>query len=497
MNKPIARVFIVTMLMFAVLVGATSWWTVVDADSLNHDHVGQNQRPLLRGLKVRRGVIRAADNSVIAKSVKNSEGIYTRRYPQGDLFGHPVGYSYAFLGQQSGLEAFYDDDLAGKVSDVDSLLGGLTGKDQGGDNLQTTLDPVAQKQAENLIKTASPVDGGSAVALDPQTGAVKVMASVPSYDPNSIRSRKVFDADQQDNKRRPLVNRALQFGYAPGSTMKVVTLAAALDSGKYDLKTPVDGTSGVPISGVALANDFDEDYPAVDLTTALAKSVNTVFAQVAEKLGKKTMKEYMERFGFDRKPQLDYPTDTMSASGSYFARKQGDGLKLIPPTSTFVDIGRLGIGQDKLQVTPLQMAQVAAAVANKGVLMKPHLGARLVDRDGRTTRTIEAEVQSKVMSEQTAASVTQAMEAVVERGTGAAARIDGVKVAGKTGTAETTLGANQKNNLWFIAFAPADDPKIAIAVTVERVVGFGGDVVAPIAKQLIQTLLNEKKNSQP
>jgi peptidoglycan glycosyltransferase len=492
MNKPITRVFVVTMLMFAVLVGATSWWTVVDADSLNHDHAGQNQRALLRGLKVRRGVIRAADNTVIAKSVKLSDGTYSRRYPQGDLFGHPIGYSYTNLGQ-TGVEAHYNEDLAGKISDVDSLLGGLTGKDQGGDNLQTTLVPAAQRQAEQLISAASPVDGGAAVALDPKTGAVEVMASVPGYDPNDIRKTGALSRFNNDNLRKPLVNRALQFGYAPGSTMKVVTLAAALDSGQFSLDTPVDGKNGVKISGVPLENDFDDDYPSINLTDALAKSVNTVFAQVAEKLGKQTMKEYMERFGFDKKPQLDYPRGTMSASGEYFARK-GEDPKLIPPTSTYADIGRVGIGQDKLQVTPLQMAQVAATIANKGTLMKPHIGARLVDRDGRTTKTIKPEVQSDVVSEKTAAEVTQAMVAVVDSGTGTAAQIPGIKVAGKTGTAETSLGQNQKNKLWFIAFAPADDPQVAIAVTVNEVVGFGGEVVAPIARQLIQTLLNEKKN---
>ncbi len=490
MNKPITRVFVVTMLMFAVLVGATSWWTVVDADSLNHDHVGQNQRGLLRGLKVRRGVIRAADNSVIARSVRNSEGIYSRRYPQGDLFGHPIGYSYTSLGQ-TGVEAYYNDDLSGKVSDVDSLLGGITGRDEGGDNLQTSLSPVAQRQAEQLIAAASPEKGGAAVALDPTNGEVKIMASVPGYDPNGLRRQGELARLNKDEARKPLVNRALQFGYAPGSTMKVVTLTAALDSGKYDLDTPVDGTNNAKISGVPLRNDFDESFGRIDLVTALAKSVNTAYAQVAEGVGKKTMREYMERFGFDKKPQLDYPRNAMSAAGVY-----GEGGKLIKPTSDKVDIGRLGIGQDQLQVPALQMAQVAAAVANKGKLMKPHIGVRLVDRDGRTRRRIEPEVQSKVMSEQTAADVTTAMLAVVERGTGTQAQIPGVQVAGKTGTAETTTGTGTKNKLWFIAFAPAKDPKVAIAVTVNDVVGFGGDVVAPIARQLIQTLLKEA-STQP
>jgi peptidoglycan glycosyltransferase len=487
-NKPITRVFLVTMLMFAVLVGATSWWTVVDADSLNRDHVGQNQRGLLRGLKVRRGVIRAADNSVIARSVRNSEGIYSRRYPQGDLFGHPIGYSYTSLGQ-TGVEAYYNEELGGKVSDVDSLLGGITGRDEGGDNLQTSLSTAGQRQAEQLIAAASPEQGGAAVALDPQTGAVRIMASVPGFDPNGLRKQGELARLNKDNARKPLVNRALQFGYAPGSTMKVVTLTAALDSGKYDLDTPVDGTNNVKISGVPLRNDFDESFGKIDLVTALAKSVNTAYAQVAEGVGKKTMREYMERFGFDKKPQLDYPRNAMSAAGVY-----GDKGRLIKPTSDKVDIGRLGIGQDQLQVPALQMAQVAAAVANKGKLMKPHIGVRLVDRDGRTTKRIEPELQSKVMSEQTAADVTTAMVAVVEQGTGTQAQIPGVQVAGKTGTAETTTGTGTKNKLWFIAFAPAKDPKVAIAVTVNDVVGFGGDVVAPIAKQLIQTLLKEESN---
>jgi peptidoglycan glycosyltransferase len=232
-----------------------------------------------------------------------------------------------------------------------------------------------------------------------------------------------------------------------------------------------------------LTNDFGESFGEIDLTTALTKSVNTAFAQIAEDLGAETMNEYMERFGFNRKPQLDYPKNAMSAAGEYL-----DG-KLIPATNRNVDIGRMGIGQDKLQVPALQMAQVAAAVANGGTLMKPHIGDRFVDSDGRTTKRIEPEVQSEVMSEDTAAAVTQMMVSVVENGTGTAAQVSGMSVAGKTGTAETEVGANQKNNLWFIGFAPADDPQVAFAVTVKDVVGFGGAVAAPIAKQLIEELV--------
>lgn len=484
MNTPIRRLFGVCVLMFAVLLGATAWWTVVRADDLNREHASQNRRDLLRGLKIPRGDIRAADGSVIARSYKDRDGVYQRRYLRDDLFGHPVGYSYTSLGQTE-LEAYYNHELSGGAGATNSVVQQLVGSQDGGDDLRTTLDPGAQKLATDLIAQASPEQGGAAVVLDPRTGAVRVMASVPGYDPNAIEDRQTFRRLNTDELRKPLVNRALQFGYAPGSTMKLVTLVAAIDSGKYRPDSRVDGTNNVKISGVPLPNDFNESFGQIDLTTALTKSVNTAFAQVAEDLGGGTMRRYMERFGFDKKPRLDYPKAEMSAAGEY---RNG---QLIPATSRFVDVGRMGIGQDKLQVPALQMALVAAAIANGGKLMRPHIGDRFVDADGRTTKRIDDETQATVMSGETAAAVTQMMVSVVQNGTGTKAQVPGMSVAGKTGTAETETGANQKNNLWFVGFAPADDPQVAFAVTVKSVVGFGGDVAAPIAKQLIEELVKK------
>jgi len=481
-NTPIRRLFGVFVLMFAALLGATAWWTVVRADDLNRNHADQNRRNLLRGIKIPRGDIRAADDSVIARSYKDSDGVYSRRYPHGELFGHPVGYSYTSTGQTE-LESFYNLELSGGASETDSVLRQLIGNRDGGDDLKTTLDPGAQKLAEDLIAQASPEQGGAAVVLDPRTGAVRVMASVPGYDPNGTKSSHELSKLNTDELRKPLINRALQFGYAPGSTMKLVTLSAALDSGKYTPTSAVNGDNDVKISGVPLTNDFNKSWGNIDLTTALTNSVNTVFAQVAEALGPATMRKYMERFGFDRKPHLDYPRGEMSAAGEY---RNG---RLIPATSRFVDVGRMGIGQDKLQVPAMQMAEVAAAIANKGRLMRPHIGDRFIDSDGRTTKTIDDAEQATVMSEDTAAAVTQMMISVVQNGTGTKAQIPGMSVAGKTGTAETTAGAGQKNNLWFVGFAPADNPQVAFAVTVKDVVGFGGDVAAPIAKQLIEELV--------
>lgn len=484
MNTPIRRLFGVFVLMFAALLGSTTWWTVVRADRLNRDYASENKRDLLRGLKIRRGDIRTADGALIAHSTKDSEGIYSRRYPLGDLFGHPVGYSFANR-DQTELEAFYNHELSGGASTTDSILTQLVGSRNGGDDLRTTLDAGAQKLATQLIEQASPEQGGAAVVLDPKTGAVKVMASVPGYDPNAIKSDREFHRLNLDEARKPLVNRALQFGYAPGSTMKLVTLVAALDSGRYKPTDLVNGDNDVKISGVPLTNDFGASYGSIDLKSALAKSVNTVFAQIAEKLGGSIMRRYMERFGFDRKPKLDYPKDEMSAAGEY---KDG---KLIPPTSRFVDVGRMGIGQDKLQLPPIQMALVAAAIANGGKLMRPHIGDRFLDSDGRTSKTIDDETQATVMSEETAKSVTDMMVGVVQSGTGTKAQIPGITVAGKTGTAETEAGAGQKNKLWFVGFAPAEDPQVAFAVTVDGVVGFGGDVAAPIAKALIEELVKK------
>jgi penicillin-binding protein A len=478
-NKPISRLFVVALVMFGALLVSTSWWTVLRADDLDHDTA--NHRELIRAQKIRRGTIFASDGSVIARSTRDDEGVYHRSYPQGKRFGHPIGYSYSSIGQTE-LERERNDDLTGNKNALTTTFDQLIGKAREGDDVRTSLDPKAQQLAlDEIAKVGS---SGAAVALDPRTGAVKVMASTPTYDPNTIADAGVLKAANKNEKDKPLVNRAVQFGAAPGSTFKVITSTAAIDTGAFSANSAVDGDSGQKFSGVPLANDFNEDFGQIDLKTALAKSVNTAFANVGEKLGKTVMKEYMERFGFDAKPELDYPKDSMSAS---VVAPSPPG-HAVSPTSRFVDLGRMSIGQGGLQATPLQMAQVAAAVANDGKLMKPHLATRVVDRDGRTVDQVEPEVQSEVMKGSTAAAVTDMMVGVVQSGTGTNAQIPGLKVAGKTGTAETEFG-KKINDVWFIGFAPADNPRIAVAVTVKAVTGFGGDFAAPIARDIMEELL--------
>jgi peptidoglycan glycosyltransferase len=475
-NRPIVRLYGLVFLLFALLIAFTSRWTVFEAASLRSNEL--NKRGLLQQERIARGEILAANGSVLARSVRGAEGTYTRVYPPGALFTPVVGYSFIERGQV-GLERFRSPALDGQTgTSVQSILDQLQGRKPQGNTVLTTLVPSAQRTAIAALGEHE----GAVVALDPRTGAVEVMASTPSYNANAAASQSAFERITRGTGS-PLVNRAVEFGYAPGSTFKVVTATAAIDSGKFTPESTVSGRNEVPISGVPLKNDNNESFGPITLTEALAHSVNTVYAQVAERLGKQTMARYMRRFGFDRKPQLDYPAEEMSSSGEYL------GEKLLSPTSARVDVGRMGIGQDKLRVTPLQMVEVAAAVANRGTLMTPHFTSAIVEPDGHVVQHISPKVQSVVMRPSTATAVTRMMEAVVNEGTGTSAQIPGVQVAGKTGTAETQIGA-AINNVWFIAFAPAQKPTVAVAVTLEHVPGQGAAFAAPVAKQVMEALLH-------
>ena len=472
MTRPITRLFALFVVLFAVLVAFTSRWTYFEAPQLRAEPF--NRRALLEELRVDRGQILASDGkTVLAKSVKAAAGTFRRVYPTGPLFVQTVGWSFPARGiPDTGTELYRRDALLGKSDSISTAIGRLTGKRHTGNSVQTHLDSVAQAVAVRDLAGRP----GSVVALDPRTGAVRVMASVPDFLPSDLNAARTAPGS-------PLLNRATQGQYPPGSTFKVVTAVAAIDSGKYTPQSTVDGSSPQDFSSTPLNNDDGINYGPVDLTTALTNSVNTAWANVAVDVGRPTIAKYMRRFGFGSLPQLDYPSRQMTSSGAKIA---GSGIS---PTDDRIDVARLGIGQDKLVVTPLQMAEVAAAVANKGVLMKPRIADRILDQDGRTMQRIAPAEQSRVMSEKTAAEVNLMMQRVVDEGTGTAASLDGVSVAGKTGTAQIDPTRNLTQP-WFIAFAPADNPQVAIAVTVERSFGgFGGTVAAPIARDVLEALL--------
>jgi peptidoglycan glycosyltransferase len=477
MNAPILKLFGLVLVLFGALAAMTSWNSVINAKEYRSNKL--NARTQIEQQRVRRGVIRARDGTLLARSVRGSDELYRRRYtPAAQRFAHVIGYDFLRLAR-AGLERSRNDALSGQRNELTSVLDELRGKRRVGDNVVTNLDPRAQRVARDALGGRR----GAVVALEPATGKVRVMVSTPGYAPNSLDDNGVFRRLSTDARDAPLLNRATQAGYAPGSTFKVVTATAALDSGEFTPDSTVDGSSPIVISGAPLRNFSNEQFGPITLTTALTKSVNTVWAQVAVRLGNERMARYMKRFGMGSDPPLDYPDGQMLPSGVY------DAGKLLSPASRRVDIGRVGIGQERLRVTPLQMATVAATVANGGVRMKPQLTSRIVDADGRTVRRIEPEAAQRVMSASTARQLTAMMSNVVREGTGTAAALEGIEVAGKTGTAELNI-ARRINQPWFIGFAPRDHPKIAIAVTLENIVGGqGGIVAAPIAKQVMEELL--------
>jgi peptidoglycan glycosyltransferase len=478
-NRQIVQLFALFTVLFAVLLAFTSRWTVFEASSLENNP--DNRRPLIEEQKIPRGLILADDNrTVLAKNRGHGRGedrTYTRTYPEGGLFAHPVGFSYLKNGQR-GIEKSRNEDLVGKENEFATILAGLESRDREGNDVVTNLDLRGQQAALAGLAGRK----GAVVAIEPATGKVRVMVSVPEYDPNLIPSQ--IGQLNRDRANQPLLNRTTQELYPPGSTFKVVTATAALDSGKLTPDTVIDASSPKTISGVPLENAGGESFGPISATDALTNSVNTYWAQVGERIGRDTLVEYMKRFGFYSDPQLDYPSEQMVASGiiNGKGRYVDDGF----------DAGRVAIGQGGLEgevrAGPLQMAEVAAAVANRGRLMKPRLTDRIVRKDGRVKEKIQPDLQSVVMKPETADQMANMMSRVVEEGTGTAAALAGIRVAGKTGTAE--VGANREfTQPWFICFAPVENPRMAVAVTVERTTGQGGTVAAPIAKSVLEALL--------
>jgi peptidoglycan glycosyltransferase len=485
-NRPIFRLYVVVLLLFAGLVAFTSRWSVLEADELRAN--SENRRPLIEEQQIARGSISTRDGVLIAESVGRGRGpqrVYVRRYPQGSLFGNPVGYSFVDRGR-IGIELSENDLLSGERNEFASLLDQVLNRKRAGDDITLTLDANAQRVATEaleraLASTPGAEGGGAVVAIEPDTGAIRAMASVPGFNPEEARDEQRFEQLLEQGTASPLFNRATQATYEPGSTMKVVTAVAALDSGEFDTSTVLNADSPKEISGAPLANSGGQSFGDIDMRTALTFSVNTYWAQVGEQLGAETYIEYMKRFGFYSDPPLDYPDNQMAPSGIY-----SEGRLIEDPGR--IDIGRVAIGQERLLVTPLQMAMVAATVANGGELMRPTFLEEARDPDGRVVEKLDPERVRRVMSAQTAQAVTEMMTDVAREGTASGLSTRAGQLAGKTGTAEIDVEA-RVNRPWFIGFAPADDPKIAVAAMLERCTGCsGGAVAGPIATQVMDAL---------
>jgi penicillin-binding protein A len=482
-NRQIATLFRLAAVGIALLITITAYWQIWAASSLADRR--DNARLVYKQLQIKRGLILASNGkTVLARNRavhKDGLTLYTRRYPFGALFAHAVGYNTVGDGRTA-LELAENDYLTASNSNLANLISNLgstlRGETVTGDNVITSLNVKAQQAAQHGLESQGLV--GAVVALEPSTGRIVAMYSSPSFNPTKV--------DQNFSKLTrkggaPLLNRATQGLYAPGSTFKIVTATGALNAGFTPKQLNINAQGHCIVDeGHQLCNAGTESYGPIDLKIALTNSVNTYFAQLGQKLGQSRLEATMQKFGFFDLPPLSYPTDEMNPSGLY---ANGKLLGTLAP----IDVGRVAIGQERLAVTPLQMAEVAATVADGGVRMAPSLVDRVLTPGGSTVYTHSPQQIDRVMSPASAAQLNDDMRSVVDEGTGQAARLPGnLSVAGKTGTAET--GTTGINTAWFIAFAPAQDPKIAVAVVVEHTPDFGGQISAPIAAQVIEAYLD-------
>ena len=489
MNSQIRRLFFVFSLLSVALVAMSTWWLWPAPELAARQG---NPNLVVRQLTIKRGLVYAADGkTVLATNRKRKvqgRTWYLRDYPRAGLAAHPVGYST--IGRaRTGLEESLNDYLTGANANlstiVDRTLDDLRGLTQEGNDVVTTLNARAQGLALQLLEG----ECGAAVAIEPSTGRVLVMASTPTYDPNLIekRYRQVVNASGPCEPASPLYNRATQGPvFIPGSTFKVVTAAAALDSGEFSTESTFVDRGYCIEYGEKVFNYADQAGPHVYGTVSFAEtvenSINSSFCEMGKQLGVTKLLDYAKRFGYYEDPPLETPDEERSPSGLYDRGKLWE-----PDDPNAVDPGRLAFGQERLLVTPVQSAMTVAAIANGGVLMRPHVVSRIVAPDGDIVTRTRPEEYRRAVSERTAAALTPMMVQVVESGTGTAAQIAGVDVAGKTGTAET--GRENENDTSFVAFAPAGDPEVAVAVMLQNQDGTGGSTAAPIARALMQALL--------
>jgi peptidoglycan glycosyltransferase len=493
-NTQLRHISVIALVLLAVLIGSTTYWQTWARAGLADRK--DNSVSIINRLTVDRGKILASDGTVLANNRshrKKGLTIFTRHYPQNDLAPQVIGYS-TNAGTTTGLEASLDDYLTGANTNLSNTLkeeldklGGRTVK---GNNVILTLRPAVQRLALNELAGRC----GAVVALDAKTGAVYAMASSPTYNANLIEQPKGFAKigriQGTCGDKTALQNNATAGRYPPGSTFKLVTASAALDTGAvtpttgfYDPGYCLEYGQKVYNSAAPDTPSAHETFGQVTFAQALEHSINAVFCNVGKQIGAQRILEYAKRYGFYSLPALDLPPETMNASGLY-----SNGRLYWPKDFNKVDPGRLAFGQERMLVTPLQMALVAATIANGGEEPKPYLVQKIVAPDGSTVTKTTPQMLGRPIKATTAAELNQMMQLVVEGGTGTLAQIPGVAVAGKTGTAE--LGLGNLYDAWFVCFAPADHPRYVVAVVVEKQPnGFGGSISAPIAKAVLEKLL--------
>ncbi|MDO4888527.1 MAG: penicillin-binding transpeptidase domain-containing protein [Actinomycetaceae bacterium] len=487
MNRPIRKLATLVFAMFLSLMLMASYVQFIQAPSLNADD--RNVRSLYREYGTDRGPIIVGGESVVVSTPSDGPYKYQREYKEGSTYAHVTGYFSTGLNSKWGIEKAENGVLGGS----DSALAGqrlqqlISGSQPQGGGVELTIDPATQKAAIQALNGQK----GAVVALDPKTGAILAQVSYPSYDPNLLATSKSSEAKAnwaqlEGDENKPLVDRATGGDqYAPGSTFKMLTATAMLENQDLtpdsvidtpDSYTPPDTSQSIENPGEASCGDGSGRST---LRQAFIQSCNTPFAQGGVNVGSDKMLEQAKKFGIGE--TFETP---LKVSASRF-----------PEPDSQAALAKDSIGQQDIRVTPMQMAMIGAAIANDGVVMEPHIVKQTLTRDLEVLSTTKPSEYSRAMSPQTAEYMQDMMVEDVKSGTGYRAAIDGIEVGGKTGTAE--INSNTPPHVWFVSYAPADDPQIAVAVVVENAghtgwSGDGGSVAAPIARQVMLAYLGNQ-----
>ncbi|PVG84090.1 cell division protein FtsI [Nocardioides gansuensis] len=484
MNKPIRTIAVFCLLLFLALLGNATYLMYVDAGDLNAD--AKNRRVITAAFSRERGAILVGKEPVARSVPSDDEYDFQRRYPKPFMYAPITGFFSYY--SQSGIERSQNDVLSGDDSRlfVTRLVDMLSNAEPKGGNVELTLDPEAQQAAWDGLQALPGDARGAVVALEPTTGRVLAMVSNPTYDPNVLASHdfsavtkayEQLEADLAD----PLINRGIGTTLPPGSTFKLVTAAAAIESGNYDASSMVPGGSSfqLPQSTSRIGNHDGGNCGGnrITLTQAMQVSCNVTFLTLANELGIEKMTAQAEAFGFNSTALEDLG---------------GQARSLYPPTMDPPQTAMSGIGQASVTATPLQMAMVAAGIANGGTVMRPYLVDEVRAPNLDVLDQSQPEELSQAVSRATADELTDMLVATVESGTATPAQIPGYQVAGKTGTAQST--PDRPPYAWFVSFAPADDPRVAVAVMVEasetaRDEIAGGTLGGPIAKAVMEAVI--------
>ncbi len=469
-DRKIIHVVLGICLLFFLLIAYLTYFEFFVKDKIISN--SYNQRLNADQSSVLRGSIADRNGELLAKS--QFEGKTQERiYPYGSLYSHIIGYNSKIYGK-SLLEAQYNSYLSNRYDahTLMDILAKLEGFEPAGADLSLTLDHSLQTQAEKLMRNLK----GAVVVMNPKTGEILAMVSKPDFNPTGSKLESSWKT-LVDSPDSPFLARATQGLYAPGSTFKVVVSAAALDQGFAD--KVYEDTGIITIDGKEFRNAGGKTYGSINLSEALSVSSNTYFARLGTELGFKALKEAALAFGLEKPVDFELPL-----SKSRFPYKE----------MSQTDMASVGIGQGRILVTPLHMAMIASSIANDGVMMNPWLVKDIKTVNGITLHEGSPSFLTQPLSASTAEALKAMMVDVVKTGTGKNAALKGVSVAGKTGTAqnETTGGEKEKEHAWFIGFAPAENPEVAVAVIAEFSGSSGGDLCAPIARKLMSAWLERE-----